>query len=1663
MATADEIRSHLERLRQDPEDTGALDALGALFPPDRPVDAQTNGAGVATDQLAGLEEALRRARTRGDVDHAAAAIEVYAALVPEPRDRIQHYRVLCQLYQDELMDERAAEAALRRILSIDPNDAEAGNELQMMLDTRQNWRKLAEKLVREAEAARSRDLATQFFERAAAIWHANSPGAEEVERFLKKSLEVDPRNRKASGFLRRLYSRAGRFKDLADHLDDLCAQARSREERIRLLLDLADVLRDKVGDEPRAVDTHQKVLALDPANSAAMSHLADVYSRREDWPALIQLYENALRARPRGEAEMAVLLQIGLLWWRKVKEPAKAEEYFKRLRKIDASHPAVLAFSREFYADAKDYRELINVLTAAQRVAKEEDERIALAREIADISAGPGEAPERAIESWKGVLRSRPAGPVAEEARDKLRALYRATHKWNALLEMLKEEQARLPESDAAGKVALLLEMVTIYRDELKLDVMVINSYHAILAIDPANESALGALAERYEAMGRFSDLIGVLQKRADAARNPADAVPLLRRIAQIWQERFNNHQAAVRPLERILELRPGDEAARDALREIYRSRRDWKGLLGVMRREADAAPSPGEKVATLAEAADIASAKMDRPREAIQFWNEVLQIDDREPRALAALGELYSKERRWPALAEVYARQADAATDGEERIGHLRNLAEIYATEMGVPDRALDTWREILALDPDDAWARTALQEALIARGDWQTLESMFSAAGAWEEYAKVLHAAAERAGEVGHKVQLFGRLAELQENRLGDAPAAARTRERILGVDGQNRAAAEALIPYYRAEGRWQKLLDVYQVMLASEPDAQAQKFLVAEICRISEKELNDPARAFSWQRRAFRQTPDSDDVRNELVRLASASDSWEELAAVLAEALEALQGQARAALLDTLGEVELRLGRWTEARAHYEELRLAAPDDPRLLTALGDVYTHLGDHAKLIEVWRARVRRSSDVGERRDLLRRLAEGYEEVLEQPEEAAATWRELLQEAPADVPALKALERLYRRLDRPRELYEVALARLDHVPPDERAAHLAGLGSLARARLGDAGAALRHYGAAIEASPAGPAADEAVAGLAALLDDPTHRVAAAEVLGPIYEARGAWAELARCREVQRAQATASGATAQARLHADLGKLYEERLGEPPRALEEYRQAWLLDPTDADVEQRLRRLSFAQGSVEELALTYEEVLGRTEDPVRKAALAAGLAALYEDALGDAAQARRWYEQVLRWEPDHGGAALALERLYAAVKDWPSLLALRKGLAERTTDPARRLALLRANAALYDEGLDQAAAAAAAYREIFDLKPDDADTARALERLYARSGQWADLVALLERRSGVSATAEERAALDARLGQIYENELHDVPKAAEHYLAAHAEAPGLAEVVAALERLMGRASPERARIAEALEPWYVEQAQHDKLVHALEARLEGMPPGEERRELLGRVAELREELLADPVGALGAWRRALRESPTWEHARAELLRLAERSEAWGAVVEAFEEVLAAADAGRLPPGERVDPELRAELCGHVARAYETKLGDRPQAAAWYRKLLDADPEDAAAVEALERVYVAQEDWRALVGVLSMRAQASADPGERRSIWLRVGQIHEELTLDTAAAIAAYEAIAADDPTDQEALRALEHLYRTEEKYPELVQTLRRRVTAGPPPGS
>ena len=104
-------------------------------------------------------------------------------------------------------------------------------------------------------------------------------------------------------------------------------------------------------------------------------------------------------------AEVAVL--AGMVVWKMGEEAKIAEPYFRRVRRALPADPRVLDFYRELFEGESDGSQLMQVLMAARRGAEDQEQRYALAEEIATLAELRLKSVDRAIEVWRTAMREK--------------------------------------------------------------------------------------------------------------------------------------------------------------------------------------------------------------------------------------------------------------------------------------------------------------------------------------------------------------------------------------------------------------------------------------------------------------------------------------------------------------------------------------------------------------------------------------------------------------------------------------------------------------------------------------------------------------------------------------------------------------------------------------------------------------------------------------------------------------------------------------------------------------------------------------------------------------------------------------------------------------------------------------------------------------------------------------------------------------------------------------------------------------------------------------------------------------------------------------------------------------------------------------------------------
>ena len=1590
----------------------------------------------------------------------ARLLEYEVVLDEEPAIMAAKQVELARIYQEELLRDDLAMPAYRRALELKPEDAKLRAAIGEIEFGRANLEASVEQAMIEALDTEDDDIRVKMLLRAAEFtfrYGDKSPKSLATAKdYVSQALEHAPEHVEALQLAALIYGRLEHWSDLADVLTQRAEVAEGRLDKLAAAYQLALVTRHRLSDVERAVAAHERIFELEPSNGVAMQYLVAAYSQQEDWDRLVGVYEAHLEAGGLSkEGELGIVVQLAMMNWRSRGAPDAAEPYFERVRKADPAHAGMLQFFREHCQETGDSGRLMSILTDAQRAVSSNEQKAAFAEEIAHLAEGQDNS-RRAIEQYKTVLRS---DPDNAEAREHLKALYLETESYNALVELLRQDLQRVAEDDAPGQIAVLREIASIYRDRMQNETALLPVLTQIASLDETDIEAVRGMMAVYESLGRWRDLLLTQQRLAELTEDATEKVDLLRAVARRWLEQFSNVQNAIRAYEALLEATGDDPEAMEQLQELYKKRRVWDKLYELYEAQLTSIEDEG-RIELMLEMAKLAAERLNKGDEAIRLLKEVLVFDPEHEGVLDQLERQAERQKDHDTVAFVLDKRIEAADDEKTKLSMLQKLGVLCADKLEDNERAQDAWRRVLELSPGHKRALRVLRQSFVDAGDWEGLENLYGSQEDYEGLADFLSTTADRSKDDEQRVELSFRAARVYEDMLSAPERAARSYERVLSIEEDNVRAARALLPIYQEEEKWSRLPGLYQILLDATEAVEEKIEILHKVAEISGGPLANKTAALGYARRAYELRPD-DGGLEQLRDWSQQSGEWSAFIEVVKGRLdsdELDEDEARDFQLMLARVYAGEMSRIDEAVGIFRSLLEADPSDGDTARELEELLRAADRRDDLRWLFELKVGQEEGA-ERCTVLEEWATVEEEVFGEPDMAIELLRRVVAEDATRTTALAALTRLLLAGEDFAAAAAVMRTHRDAVEGQERVEIESALAELCFEHLEQP---VEAFEACVRVLALTSDHSPVVALLEQLMDEPATRGRAAEALESIYADSGAAA-----KQADALRAMLEGVDEPARrleLCVRLAVVHETELDDAGAAFDVILAALVEAPDEIDLWDRSAELSVAAGRPTDLSEAYRKHLmapaeGEEEEDAPslttelQVELCERAAVLHEEQLGDAEGAIPYLERMLVLDANSDTAFERLKSILNAVERWDDLEQLYQRRIEVTESDDTKVELLHQAALVAEDMVGDDQKAIRYFERIVEIDPLHIRATDALERLYGREERFVDLAALLERRLEV-ATDPEAAPIQQQLVDLYLHRLEKYDRVVPHLESVLRLRRDDLDVRALAEECLG--VPELRQDAAALLDGLYEAVDDPRdLVRVLDVRLEGATEDEPRRELLHRIARLRDERLKDDAGAFEALRALMPLEPDDVAIRDRLLEVGRRL---GEHAKMAESLVATAESAS-------SPAARGAILMEAARLYRDRLDDIARAEAVYRQVLEIDAEDpdlvVPAAKALAVIYQEQQEHQKLADVLSNQVRLVQDDGERRDLHARIANIYEDLLENDEAAINAWQARLEEDAADAPALRALERLYERSEKWRALVDVMRSLEQAAEEP--
>ncbi len=199
---------------------------------------------------------------------------------------------------------------------------------------------------RLAAAAKTKDEQFALLIESAELWlHGARNPARAVEVF-ERALTLRPRDHWLLHTLLSVYGQLAaegprereveRWEDVARTLRAIVDVEEDAPRKAKSVYAMAQVVRDKIGDRPRAAALFEEVLEFDSTRLDAFERIVRIWTELKDWPALAAAYTRMIGRVPGGSAKLRYALhhQLGLVFRDRVGDPESALAAFSTARAL---------------------------------------------------------------------------------------------------------------------------------------------------------------------------------------------------------------------------------------------------------------------------------------------------------------------------------------------------------------------------------------------------------------------------------------------------------------------------------------------------------------------------------------------------------------------------------------------------------------------------------------------------------------------------------------------------------------------------------------------------------------------------------------------------------------------------------------------------------------------------------------------------------------------------------------------------------------------------------------------------------------------------------------------------------------------------------------------------------------------------------------------------------------------------------------------------------------------------------------------------------------------------------------------------------------------------------------------------------------------------------
>ncbi len=276
-------------------------------------------------------------RVRGDAAMIARAAWALDAIEERPVDLSPGSLARLAEVRRAGGDEAAAIALLTRALSIDPEHRGALEGMTELFVARQDWERACAYKLKLAHAVDDANDQFVLLVDTGELWAHQAHNLAMAALAYEEALGIRPRDHWLLHTLMWLYGELECWEKLVEILRAVAEVETDEVRKAKSIYAMAQVMRDKLNDLPRAATLFEESLDLDPKRLDAFERVVRIHTELRDWSELKGSYGRMLRRLKNDDdtdLKHALFFQLGLIFRDRVGDAARALDAFRAAERL---------------------------------------------------------------------------------------------------------------------------------------------------------------------------------------------------------------------------------------------------------------------------------------------------------------------------------------------------------------------------------------------------------------------------------------------------------------------------------------------------------------------------------------------------------------------------------------------------------------------------------------------------------------------------------------------------------------------------------------------------------------------------------------------------------------------------------------------------------------------------------------------------------------------------------------------------------------------------------------------------------------------------------------------------------------------------------------------------------------------------------------------------------------------------------------------------------------------------------------------------------------------------------------------------------------------------------------------------------------------------------